>query len=173
MRPSCIRKGAHMPGNYKMAKLGRKKGSLAPIRYHTSISKCHAPTLSQAQDNRCINPSGLNNTFLELAQGWRINLFTPIFLIYLETISNKIWKTAQKMCIYIYKFKCLQIHNPTDPFYTKKFNTTCIYQEVYYTICFKGKVHTKNLKKIYSSCPAHGIGYTHYWTWGGERKNDE
>ena len=25
-----------------------------------------------------------------------------------------------------------------------------------YTICFKEKVHTKNFKKIYNSCPAHG-----------------
>ena len=30
--------------------------------------KCHAPTLSQARDNRCVNPSGVNNTFFELAQ---------------------------------------------------------------------------------------------------------
>ena len=32
---------------------------------------CHAPTHSQARDNRRINPSGVNNTFFELAQGWQ------------------------------------------------------------------------------------------------------
>ena len=37
---------------------------------------CHAPTLSQAQDNRRVNPSGVNNTFLELAQGFQTPVHT-------------------------------------------------------------------------------------------------
>ena len=31
-------------------------------------TQCHAPTHSQTQDNRRVNPSGVNNIFLELAQ---------------------------------------------------------------------------------------------------------
>ena len=40
------------------------------------LSWCHAPTLSQARDNRRVNPSGVNNTFIELAQGFQ----TPVYL---------------------------------------------------------------------------------------------
>ena len=37
---------------------------------------CHAPTLSQARDNRRVNPSGVINTFLELALGFHTPVHT-------------------------------------------------------------------------------------------------
>ena len=37
---------------------------------------CHAPTLSQARDNRHVNPSWVINTFLELAQGFQTPVHT-------------------------------------------------------------------------------------------------
>ena len=50
----------------------------------------------------------------------------------------------------------LQTYNPTDPFYTKEGLIQHAYTErLNYTICLKGKVHTK-LRKIHSSCPAQG-----------------
>ena len=90
--------------------------------------------------------------------------------IYNWGISNEIWK-QHKRCVYIYisEFKSLQIHSPTDPFYTIKFNTTCYYKEVYYTICLKRKVHTK-LQKNTQQLPSTQKNYTYYSTWGGGKR---
>ena len=59
----------------------------------------------------------------------------------------------------VYKYTHQRIHS------TQK----CLIQHAYtktfsYIICFKGKVHTKDFKKIYSGCSAHGKGYMHYST---------
>ena len=52
------------------------------------------------------------------------------------------------MYIYIKEnFKYLQIHNPTDPFYTTMFNTTCIYEEVQLCNMFEKKKYTPSFKK--------------------------
>ena len=60
------------------------------------------------------------------------------------------------MCVYIYqRFKRLQIHNPTDPFYTKEaLIQHAITKEFIYTICFKGNTQ-QELQQNTSSCPAH------------------
>ena len=44
--------------------------------FYNEWLKCHVPTLSQARDNRRVNPSGVNNTVLELAQGFQTPVYT-------------------------------------------------------------------------------------------------
>ena len=119
---------------------------------------CHASTLSQAWDNRHVNPSGVNNTFLELAQGFQTPVHTynsPITGEYITKFGNR--NTIRCVYIYIYqRFKRLQTYNPTDPFYTKESLIQHVYTRRFiYTIYLKGKIHTK-LQRKYNSCPAHG-----------------
>ena len=118
---------------------------------------CHAPTLSQARDNSRVNPSGVNNTFLELANDFQTPVHTYNPLITGECIT-KSEKRNTTRCVYIYiyqRFMYLQTYNQTDPFYTKMFNTTCYYKEFIYTICFKGNAY-QELQQNISSCPAQG-----------------
>ena len=60
---------------------------------------CHAPTHSQARDNRRVNPSRVINTFLELAQGFQ----TPVHT-YNSPITGEYnkFKKNTKGCVYIY-----------------------------------------------------------------------
>ena len=46
------------------------------VKSSTKVSNCHAQTLSQARDNRRVNPSGVINIFLELAQGFQTPIHT-------------------------------------------------------------------------------------------------
>ena len=115
---------------------------------------CHAPTLSQAWDNRRVNPSGVINTFLELAQGFQTPVHTYNSPITGEYITKL--KKNTKGYVYIYqRFNRLQTYNPTDPFYAKEsLIQHAITKEFMYTICLKRKVHTK-LQRNTSSRPAH------------------
>ena len=57
--------------DWNISKSLRRKSISVPqenIMYKTVQGDCHAPTHSQARDNCRINPSGVNNTFLELVQ---------------------------------------------------------------------------------------------------------
>ena len=116
--------------------------------------KCHAPTLSQARDNR-VNPSGVINTFFELAQGFQTPVHTynsPITGEY-----NKNWEET-KGCLHIYirGSSAYKHTTQTDPFYTKKgLIQHAIYKKVYlYKMSEKKGTHQASKK--YNSCPAHG-----------------
>ena len=51
------------------------------MRVSGKESMRHTPTHSQARDNRRVNPSGVNNTFLELVLGFQTPV-QPIIHIY-------------------------------------------------------------------------------------------
>ena len=66
--------GVHQLGKYKGTLLASiAKDENDGLFY---VAFCHAPTLSQARDNRRVNPSGVNNTVLELAQGFQTPVHT-------------------------------------------------------------------------------------------------
>ena len=93
---------------------------------------CHTPTHSQVRDNRRVNPSGVNNTFPELAQG--NYLITPIWNYNWRIHQIKLERQTQQICVYIcsqhtsihkYAFQRIQsIQKCLIQYaYTKVFNT--------------------------------------------------
>ena len=77
--------------------------------------KCHAPTLSQARDNRHVNPSGVINTFFELAQGFQtpVHTYNPYIT---GEYQIKFENNTKDVYIYrkgsrVYKYTAQRIHS--------------------------------------------------------------
>ena len=121
-----------------------------------TLKHCHASTLSQARDNNRVNPSGVNNTFLELAQGFQTSVHTYNSPITGEYIT-KLGKKYKRMCIHIYirgssayKYTTQRIHS--------------IQKKVYlYNMSERKNTHQAS-KKIQQLPSTRGIGNTHYST---------
>ena len=128
------------------------------------VGFCHALTLSQARDNRHINSSEVNNTFLELAQGFQTPVHTynsPITGEYTTKFGNR--NTIR--CVYIYqKFMYLQTYILTDPFYAKEGLIQHAYtKRLNYTICFKENTH-QELQQNVQLLPSTQESYPYYST---------
>ena len=79
--------------------------------YAAEYCSRHAPILSQAPDNRCVNPSEVNNTFLELAQGFQTHVHTYNPHITGEYITKFEKRNTKDVYIYIYiKSSCIYKH---------------------------------------------------------------
>ena len=74
------------------------KSHLKTFEHHTD---CHTLTRSQARDNRHVNPSGVNNTFLELAQGWQIT-WSNLYRIITREYTKQNWKDKHNRYVYLY-----------------------------------------------------------------------
>ena len=110
----------------------------------------------------------MNNTFLELAQGFQAPVHTYNSYITGE-YQTKFENNTKDVYIYrkgsrVYKYTSHRIHSIQkyliQHVYTKKFIIQYVWKEKY----------TLSFKKIHSSCPAQRKGYSHYSTWGGKER---
>ena len=125
--------------------------------------QCHAPTLSQARDNRRINPSRIINIFLELAQGFHTPVHTYNSPITGEYITK--FEENAKGCVYISEVQARTNIQPNGSIlYKRKFNTKCYYKGIYVYNMFEKKGTHQASKKIQQLPSTRGIGNTHYST---------
>ena len=126
---------------------------------------CHAPTLSQARDNRGVNPSRVKNTFFELAQGFQtpVHTYNPYITgEYITKFGNK--NTIRCVYIYISEVQTLTNTQPNGSIlYKRRFNTTCYYKEIYLYNMLQRK-YTPRTPTKYKQLPSTQESYTYYST---------